>query len=766
MPEVAAREEEKKLTIEVTRRGFLRTAAVAGGGLLLNSTFFGTTWPQAAQPAGEVPLNAWLRISPHGITTIIVSQAEIGQGISTTMPALIADELGADWNRVRFENSPTDPAYRNPRINWQFTGNSESSTSFFNLMRTMGAAARQMLIQAAASRWNVTPEECATENSMVVHPRSARTISFGAVANDAAKLEPPKSPKLKERSQWELIGKSVPRVDVPSKVGGTAVFGIDFRVPGMVYAAINQSPVFGGRVRSFNADAIKGMPGVIGAFQINGDTIKGMPVIGAYPMPDAVAVVADSYWRAAAALRKLPVEFDDGPNVRVSTETLMQQYRAALDGKDWILVQATGDRDALHHEYPNKPLDQKSAAANQTDAAGEILPTIFSADYESPFMAHSTMEPMNATARVTAEGVEVWAPTQGQELAQLVLCGAFKLPKEKVRVNRTYAGGAFGRRLIADFVLQAALLSQKVGKPVKVIWSREEDMQHDIYRPATLNRITAGIDSHGRLRALAHQLVSPSILQYVSPPSVTDIYDPSCLEGLVESHYQIPNVRVDFKLLQLPVPTSVLRTTGYGPNTFAIESFIDELAYRKGQDAFEYRRELLGDDKRAIAVLDAVAEHSHWTDPLLKGHARGIAFTEAFRTIIAHVVELSVDEQKRVTIHRVICVADPGIVLDPEITRNSMEGGIAWGLTCAFKSEVHFLNGRTRERHWADYPVVTMREMPPLEVHLIDSGTLPLGGVGEVPPVTVIPAVANAIFAATGERCRSMPLKRHGYSLA
>jgi len=505
-------------------------------------------------------------------------------------------------------------------------------------------------------------------------------------------------------------------------------------------------------VKSFNAAAIQGMPGAIGAYEI----------------PNGVAVVVDSYWRASSALRKLPVEFEEGANAQISSESLMQQYRSAMDGKDWLLVHAVGDRDALHHDYPNTPLEKEPAGkeTQPNPASREILPTVFSAEYESQFLAHATMEPMNCTVKVSADGIDVWAPTQGQEMTQLVLSGVFKLPKEKVRVNRTYAGGGFGRRLVADFALQAALLSQQTGKPVKVIWSREEDMQHDIYRPATLHKITAGIDSHGQLKAVAHQLVSPSILQYVYPDAVTDNYDPSCLEGLLETHYKIPNIRVDFHLLKVGVPTSVLRTTGYGPNNFAMESFIDELAFRKGQDPYEYRRELLGDDKRALAVLDSVAEHSGWKEPLPKGHFRGMAFTEAFRTVLAHVVELSVDEQKRVKVHRVTCVADPGIPLDPEITSNSMEGGIAWGLTCAFKSEINFANGRTRQRHWADYPVLTMQEMPAVEVHLIDSGTLPLGGTGEVGPVTVIPAIANAIFAATGERCRSLPLKRHGFSLA
>src|SRR6201993_387253 len=346
MREIVPAHPRQESLFQFTRRAFLRTAAIAGGGLLLKATVYGKDLSQASQDAAEVALNAWLRIAPDGIVTIIVSQAEIGQGISTTMPALIAEELGADWNRVAFENSPTDPAYRNPRINWQFTGNSESTTSFFDLMRNMGAAAREMLIKATSTRWNVPPDECDTEDSKVVHRPSGRTIGFGAIATEAGRLTAPKDPKLRNRADWKLIGKSVPRVDVPAKIKGTAVFGIDFQLPGMVYAAVKQSPVFGGKVKSFDTAAVKGMPGVIGAYEI----------------PNGVAVVADSYWSASSALRKLPVEFEDGPSAQISSESLMQQYRAAMDGKNWVLVQATGDRDVLHHDYPNTPLEKNPGA--------------------------------------------------------------------------------------------------------------------------------------------------------------------------------------------------------------------------------------------------------------------------------------------------------------------------------------------------------------------------------------------------------------------
>jgi len=361
--------------------------------------------------------------------------------------------------------------------------------------------------------------------------------------------------------------------------------------------------------------------------------------------------------------------------------------------------------------------------------------------------------------------VEVCGPTQGQEITRLTIAGIFKIPKENVQVSRTLLGGGFGRRLWVDFALQAALIAKAVGRPVKVVWSREEDMQHDIYRPGTLHRITAGINEYGKLRAVSHRLISPSILQYVFSPAVTNDYDPSCLEGLLETHYDIPNIRVDFKLLHIPVPTSVMRTTGYGPNIFAWESFADELANNKGIDPYEYRRDLLAKSPRSLAVLDLVAEKSNWKTPAPAGHYRGIAYADAFLTHIAHVVELSVSTDRKVKIHKVVCVADPGVVLDPDITTNSLEGGIAWGLTCAFKSEITFNRGRTMQSNWHDYPVLRMPEMPPVEVYLINSGARPLGGTGEVGPVTVLPAVANAIFSATNTRFRSMPLSRHGFSL-
>jgi isoquinoline 1-oxidoreductase beta subunit len=715
----------------VSRRFFLTTAVAAGGGLLIGP-WLDSELPvaTAATPgAPEVPLNAWIRISPDDVVTLISSQSEMGQGVMTTLPAVLAEELGADWSRIKIELSPTGPAYRNPRINWQFTGNSESSTSFFELLRTMGASAREMLIIAAADRWGVKADECFTDKGKVMHRSTGRSLNFGEVAEDAAKVVPPASPKPKPESEWKLLGKSLARVDLPSKLDGSAVFGLDFSVPGMVYAAVKQSPVHGGGVASFDKSSVMNLPGVLDVVAI----------------PNGVAVVARQYWQAQQALKSLKVTFDDGPNASVSTVSLKTQYRAALDGSAWKTVKTEGD-------------------AVSSEAMRGKFASVYWQEYESQFLAHATMEPMNCTAHVTDEACVIWGPLQGNQLAQVTLASALKLPPEKVTINRTLLGGGFGRRLLVDFVLQAALVSRAIGKPVKVVWSREEDMQHDVYRPATLQRVTVGLDRTGKPRAIAHNVVSPSILQYVFSPAVTEDNDPSCLEGLMETHYQIPSQRVDFHLLKIGAPTSVLRTTGYGPNIFAVESCIDELAAQARRDPYDFRRELLKDE-RALRVLDTVAEKSGWKRGAPKGVGRGIAYTEAFRTHIAHVVEVSV-KSGLLKIHRVTCVIDCGVALDPEICKNSLEGGTVWGLGAAFKSAISFKDGRTVESNFHDFEIPHMYETPPIEVHIVNSSTRGMGGTGEVGPVTLIPAVTNALFAVTGKRYRTLPLSRHGLRLA
>jgi isoquinoline 1-oxidoreductase subunit beta len=722
----------------LSRRFFIKSGLAAGGGLFLAGSF-----DFAARPAAqsvETALNAWIRIAPDNRITLVCSQSEMGQGIMTTLPAVLAEELGADWKNVQIEFSPVAPAYQNPRIKWMFTGNSESTMSFFELLRTIGAAAREMLVTAAARRLNVPAAELRAENSKIVHAGSRRALTFGELAPDAAKLTPPENPKLKAEREWKLLGKSLPRIETASKLDGSAVFGIDFTMPGMVHAAVRQSPVHGPATAAFDKTEVLKMPGVI-------DVV---------PIPNGVAVVAEKYYEAQKALDRLKVSFSNETMSAVSTASLRAQYRAALDGEKWKTVEGAEEAD-------EKTL--------KTEPAG-----FFSQEYESQFLAHATMEPMNCTAKVTGDRCEIFAPTQGSQLTQLTLAGVLELPPEKIFVNRTLLGGGFGRRLWTDFAVQAALISKAVGRPVKVIWTREEDMRHDIYRPATLHRIAARLDAAGKPSEIAHKLVSPSILQYIFAPGVTDDLDPSCLEGLVEEApdkylnsvpeplYDFPKKRVDFHLLKTSVPTSVLRTTGFGPNIFALESFIDELAARVRRDPYEFRRAFLKNE-RLRAVLELAAEKANWRRKPAKNVFRGIACTEAFKTHIAHVVELSVVGSE-VKIHRVVCAIDAGTVLDPEITKNSLEGGSVWGIGCAFTAEINFAAGRTVEGNFSDYKLPRIEHTPPIEVYWINSGARPLGGTGEVGPVTVVPAIANAIFAATGNRYRSLPLSKHGLKLS
>ena len=698
-----------------SRRGFLQTSA-AGVGLLLSGQF------RLLGQAKEVSMNAWIRIAPDDTVTLIASQAEMGQGAGTTLPAILAEELCADWKRVRLEQSGVDEAYNNPRVNWQFTGNSESTTGFFELLRHMGASARETLIEAAAERWRVPASECVANANAVIHSQTGRRFRYGELAEAAAKLKPPADPPLRQPSEWKLLGRSLGRIELPSKLNGSAIFGIDFRVPGMLYATVAMPPATGGRVKRYDRTPAVSMPGVV-------DVVE---------LPDGIGVVADTYWHARKALAAIPIEWDPGPNAALDSAALMIQYRSALEGKEFIRVKLTGE----------------------PPASG----TTVMADYESQFMAHATMEPMNCTASVTDDRCDIWGPIQGQKLVQLEVAGALKMPPEKVFVNRTLLGGGFGRRLYGDYAQQAALLSRAVGRPVHVIWSRETDMQHDGYRPAVLNRLTAILDDQGKPASLANKLVTPTILLPVFPTVANAPFDPSCVEGTLEWHYKIPHWQVDFHQLKIPIKTSVLRTTGYGPNLFAIESFIDELAVRAKKDPWRYRRELLGDDTRSIAVLDLVAEKSGWHQKPPAGHFRGIAFAEAFRTVIAHVVELSVKGQD-VTIHKVTCAFDCGIALDPDISKSSMEGGIGWGLTVAFKSNITFSKGGVDQSNYHDYQLLNMSEMPPVEAYYLNSDARLLGGTGEVGPVTVVPAVVNAMFAATGQRYRSMPLSRHGFRL-
>jgi isoquinoline 1-oxidoreductase subunit beta len=720
--------------VDAGRRAFLVTASAAGGGLLIGvavpvrAAILAATG--GARAPGELALNPWVRIGADGTVTIIVSQAEIGQGISTTLPAILADELGADWSRVRLETAPYDKAYQNPRVNWMFTGNSESVQAFHDLMRKTGAGAREMLVRAAARRWAVEPSSCRTENGFVIHASTKRRLGFGEVAADAAKLEPPRDPVLKPAGELKLVGRSLARVDVPEKVDGSAIFGIDFKLPGMLLAAVRTAPAIGGGVKRFDEAAAKAMPGVRAVV----------------PVQNGVAVVADTWWQARTALAAMPIEFDAGPNGGLDSAQLAARYRERLENGPFVTPVKHGEPDAALR-------DSKRMLA---------------ADYESPFLAHATMEPMNCTARVTPERCEIWAPTQGQELAFYALKGVLGLPDDRIAVNRTpYAGGGFGRRLVPDFVVQAALIAKAVGRPVKTIWDREEDMRRDLFRPATMVRLAAALDDAGMPQALYARVVSPTVLLPVFPPIAEVLkeqkLDPTAMEGMLEWPYEIAHRKVDFHLMEVPIPTSVLRTTGYGPNVFALESFIDELASMVKTDPYRYRRRLLAGNARALRVLDRAAQLADWGRPLPQGAGRGIAFAEAFGTLIAQVAEVAVSGDE-LRVRRVVSVVDCGRVLDPGIAAAGIEGGVVFGLA-GCKSEITFKDGRVVEDNYQRYAMPHLAETPRLVTEFVASGGK-LGGVGEVSPVTVPAALANAIFAATGKRLRSLPVGRHGLQFA
>jgi isoquinoline 1-oxidoreductase subunit beta len=675
--------------------------------------------------ARGIPINAWVAISADGRVTLQCAHSEMGQGIATTFGAIIADELEADWTRCEVVFSPAAPAYRHPVYNWQFTGNAESIRSYHALIRKMGAAAREMLIAAAADRLKVSASTLMARNGRVRQVRRGRSVGFGEIAAAAAAKPVPAEPRLKPESEWRLVGggRSLQRRDIPAKVDGTAVFGIDIKVPAMAHAAIVSAPTIGGTVATVDDTAAGAMPGVIGVVRLAG----------------AVAVVAEHYWQARLAVEQLKLTWQTAASGISSDEEIDARYRAALAGTaGWAEAEQHGD----------------------TAAAIAAASRIIEAEYQSPWVAHAAMEPMNATVSVTDDAVTVWAPIQGMQMTEAVLAGVLKVPPEKITIHRTYLGGGFGRRLLADFVAQAALCSKAVGRPVKLIWSREEDFKQDWFRPAFLSRSRAALGADGLPVAIEHRLVAPTILAPVSPqPIKPGMVDDLAVEGLVHYPYRVANRRAEYHMLDLPIATMVLRTTGHGPNNFALESLIDELAHAAGVDPYRYRRTLLADKPAALAVIDRAAALANW-GAAPTGRALGMAFADCFGSYLCQVVELSVADGA-VRLHRVVSVCDPGRVLDRVNATSMIEGGVIWGLSAALYSSITFANGRVRETNFDRFRVATLPDTPELVTDFLENRQS-LGGLGEVGPVCVPAALCNALFAATGKRHRRLPLARNG----
>ncbi len=714
-------------TRDISRRAFLVSTATVGGGLILGF-HLPVAGPLAAAAQREdrsAEVNAWIVVQADDTVIIRVARSEMGQGIFTALPMLVAEELECDWDKVRAEYVPAHEHLLRDRVYVTMaTGGSRSVRQSQEFLRQAGASAREMLIRAAARRWGVAASECQADNGRIAHSRSGRTVGFGAVASDAARLAPPDRVTLKPPTAWRLLGTPVKRLDALDKVLGKPIFGTDVQIPGMLHAAVRACPVFGGKLKHYDAGTVGNYPGVQKVTAVE----------------DAVAVVAESYWQAQQALRALPVEWDEGPNAKVSSDTILAGLREGLDTDDAAIVHWSGDVDAA--------LD---GAAKRVEA-----------EYYAPYLAHATMEPMNCTAHVSTDGVEVWVPTQNAEASLLAAAEAAGVAPSRVKVHNTFLGGGFGRRgAFQDFVRQAVVIAGQVGRPVKLMWSREEDIRHDFYRPVSMAKFTAGLDGKGMPVAWRVRVAGHSILHGVRPGSVSEGLDPIALQGLDRIPYSIPNQLAEYAMRNSHVPVGFWRSVNHSQNAFFKESFVDELAHAGGHDPYQFRRRLLGDSPKELAVLDAAAEKAGWNQAPLRGVHRGIAVEKSYGSYCAQVAEVSVDERGRLRVHRVVCAIDPGHVVNPDTVGAQVESGIVYGLTAALYGDITIREGRVVQGNFDDYPILLMSEMPRVEVHPVPSGDF-WGGMGEPPLPPMAPALCNAIFAATGERIRSLPLRHHG----
>ena len=711
-------------TVEISRRSFILTSAAVGGGLLLGFDLFGAGRSSRVAAAQAAEVNAWIVVQPDDAVIIRAARSEMGQGSFTALPMLVAEELECDWSKVRAEYASVAESLRRNRVYDSFsTGGSRSIRSSQEFLRQAGATAREMLIAAAAQQWGVPAAECRAANSVITHQATGRTIRFGAVADAASRLPPPKSVALKPPEQWKLIGKSVKRFDTVDKVLGKPVFGIDVRLPDMLHAAIRQCPVFGGTLKRYDEAALKNQKGV-------------RQVVA---LKDAVAVVAESWWQAKQAVEAMAVTWDDGPNAKVSSADILTFLRGGLTAADAAIARNDGD------------------ARSTLASAGKIV----EAEYFAPFLSHAPMEPMTCTAHVTADRFEVWAPTQNAEATLAAAAEAAGMPVGKGEVHVTFLGGGFGRRgAFQDFTRQAVTIAKAVKKPVKLLWTREEDIQHDYYRPVSLVKLTAGLDAAGLPVALQARVAGHSIIASVFPDRVTNGLDLQFLEGLVDMPYAIRNLRVEYAMRNTHVPVGFWRSVNHSQNAFFKECFLDELAQAAGQDPYQFRRKLLTGKTRELNVLDTAARKADWGQPLPAGVFRGIALNEAYGSHCAQVAEVAVSAKGEVRVHRVVCAVDPGYVVNPDTVQAQIEGSIVYGLTAALYGEITIKDGRVEQGNFDDYEMLRIDQMPKVEVYPVPTGGF-WGGIGEpgVPPLA--PAVCNAIFAATGKRIRSLPLKNH-----
>lgn len=711
----------------LSRRRFLQVSAAAGG-LCVGLRLPGEATAQEAVADGAPEVNAWVVINPDDSVVIRVARMEMGQGTLTGLAQLVAEELDADWEKVSTEYPTPGQNVARDRVWGDFgTFGSRGIRASQDYVRAGGATARAMLLQAAANRWGVDPSTLSAEKGVIAGP-DGRTLRYGEVAAEAAGLEPPAEVPLKDPSRWTIAGQPVKRLDTLDKLDGSRIYSIDHTAPGMLNAAIRRSPVFGGRIAGFDADAVRGMPGVRQVVQVDEAT---------------VAVVADTWWRAKTALDALPIEWDEGPEAGFSMADAHAMLDEGLEAEEAFVGNAKGDA--------------KGAIANAAQAV--------TADYHFPWQHHATMEPMNATALYTPEKCEVWTATQNAEAALAVASETSGLPIPQCEVYRYNLGGGFGRRATNnDFVQQAVKIAMAMpGTPVKLIWSREEDMRQGTYHPITKARMTGALDENGNLAGLRMRISGQSIFAGVRPQALQNGMDPLTFQGLnAESEegafgYGVPNLLIDHAMRNPPVPAGFWRGVNNNQNAFYLESFIDELAHAAGRDPLEFRRAMMKDHPKHLAVLDAVAEGVGWGTPAPEGVHRGLAQHMGYGSYVAAAAEVSVDEDGRLKIHRIVAATNPGHAVNPQQIAAQIEGSFAYGLSAGLLSQITVENGRVQEENFDTYPVVTMMDMPAVESIVMPSGDF-WGGVGEPTIFVATPAVMNAVFAATGKRIRTLPL--------
>ncbi|HSF05723.1 MAG TPA: molybdopterin cofactor-binding domain-containing protein [Methylomirabilota bacterium] len=719
---------------KIDRRSFIIGTAAVGGGLALGLNIpLGGSVVRAQDGSPEI--THWVVIRPDDTVVIRIARSEMGQGTLTGLAQMVAEELECDWSKVTTEYPTPGQSVKRKRIWGDFsTGGSRGIRTSHEYVRQGGAAARTMLIQAAANAWGVPVAECSAANSVITHRPSGRTTTYGKVAEAAAKLTPPEKVALKDPKDWKLIGKSVKRLDTMSKLTGAQVYGFDLKLPGMLNAAIKDCPVFGGKVKSFEAAKVKGMPGV-----------RHVVPVG----ESAVAVVADTWWHAKTALDALAIAWDEGPNAKVSSATIAEMLKAGLDADQAFVNNKNGDAKAA-----------LAGAAKKVEAV-----------YAYPFQNHAPMEPMNATAKYTPDRCEVWVPTQNGEAAFAATLAASGLPADKCEVYKINLGGGFGRRgAFHDYVTQAVLIAKQIpGTPVKLLWTREEDMLHGKYHPVMQAKLTGGLDASGNLVGLHLRLSGQSILTAVFPQNLVNGMDALTFQGLHATGdfaigYSVPNLLIDHAMRNTHVPPGFWRGVNINQNAIFLECFMDELAHAAGQDALEFRRKLMANHPKHLAVLNAVADRAGWGKPAPQGVYRGLAQMKSFNSYVAACAEISVNGGNQVKIHRIVCATDTGYAVNPAQIERQIAGSFVYGLSALFMEECTVKDGHIEQTNFNNYDSMRIKQMPKVESIVMPSGGF-WGGVGEPTICVAAPAVLNAFFRATGRRIRTVPLKNHGITL-